>query len=303
MPVNDPGARVPDPVPDGQNVAAVIVTYHPEPGLPTRLAPLVGQVGSIVVVDNGSIKEELAPLYELEAQGMVAVIRNATNAGLATALNQGLRWVSERGFTWALTLDQDTEPESSLVEEAARVFGAFRDRHPAVIGAGRPETACPEDPGRPVAYVITAGALHSVRDWEALGGFRDDFFIDRIDVEFCLRARARGRAVVTSCRPTIRHAIGRPTRHRALMRWVSPSNHDPVRRYYITRNRVVIWITYWRQEPRFIAFDMWSALKEVVKLLIFEDQRRDKLGGIGRGVWDALRGRTGQLVTPRGNGG
>jgi hypothetical protein len=38
---------------------------------------------------------------------------------------------------------------------------------------------------------------------------------------------------------------------------------------------------------------MWSWLKEIVKLVLFEENRQEKLAYMARGGWDALRGRHG----------
>ncbi len=46
------------------SVCAVIVTYHPNAGMLENMAKVLTQVQDLVVVDNGSTAEELAPLRE-----------------------------------------------------------------------------------------------------------------------------------------------------------------------------------------------------------------------------------------------
>jgi rhamnosyltransferase len=286
-----------DPRPSANSVAAVIVTYHPDASLADRVRPLIGQVGAILIVDNGSSDSELASVDTLVREGVVGAIRNGRNVGVATALNQGLAWAEERGYSWALTLDQDTEPSPDVVPEAARVLETHGSHRIAVVGAGyhdgRPSRVRPPAAGYEVPAVITAGALHSLGVWQDLGGFRDDFFIDYVDVEFCLRARARGYAVFRSSRSTIRHAIGNPTTHQMGLRTFRPTNHSRRRRYYITRNRIIVWLAYARREPRYVAHDVKASAKELVKLILFEDDRPAKLRSVARGAWDGIRGATG----------
>lgn len=284
-----------DARPTALTVAAVVVTYHPDIGLYDRVRKLVGVVDAIVIVDNGSTPAELAQVDRLVRDGIAHAIRNGRNLGIATALNQGVAWAADRGYPWALTLDQDTTPGPDVVVEAARCFDVFQASRPAVIGASSDTSSCRADPGRVVTWVLTAGALHSVAAWVDLEGFREDFFIDYVDIEFCLRARANRRAVVAACRPTIRHAVGHPVVHRTPLGTFTPSNHDRVRRYYITRNRIHVWRTYWRTERRYVAFDIKAAGKELVKILMFEADRGRKLMSIGRGLVDAMRGVTGPL--------
>jgi rhamnosyltransferase len=205
-------------------------------------------------------------------------------------LNQGAAWVAARGFQWFLTLDQDTTPASTIVHEAARVFGAFPVPPPAVIGASSTTHRCEDDPGRSERIVITAGALNATGSWTAIGGFREDFFIDYVDVEYCLRARRSGYAVLISCRPTIEHEIGRPRLVKTPFRSFTPSNHDPVRRYYMTRNRIRVWRQYWRREGSYVAYDMRAAARELVKIMLFETRRVAKVRAVVRGTIDGFRG-------------
>jgi len=290
--------RVRDPRPSTESVAAVIVTYHPDAALADRVRPLIGQVGTILVVDNGSREMELAPLAVLVRDSLVDAIWNGRNLGVATALNQGLSWVADRGFAWALTLDQDTTPGPDLVAEAARVFDELSSPAPAVIGATSVTDAV-VDPGGAVTCVVTSGALHSVRAWATLGRFREDFFIDQVDIEFCLRARSKGYAILAARRPTVQHTIGHPTRHRTVLRSFTVTNHDRVRRYYMTRNRIHVWRRYWRRETGYVTEDMRRAAKELVKLVLFETDRAGKVHATLRGGIDGLRGLTGELRVAR----
>jgi rhamnosyltransferase len=281
------------PRPEPSCIGAVVVTHHPDPDLQDRVRALRDQVAAILIVDNGSATNELEAVRRLVDDGLVQVIFNKENRGLAMALNQGLAWGEEQGLAWIVTLDQDTTPGSNLVAAAGRVFNAHRVRPVAAIGAGwvsRPDVIpdCSDPGGVEVACVITSGTLHSVPIWRALGGFRDDFFIDYVDTEFCLRARAAEYSVVRACLPTMTHAVGNPTRHWFLVRSFTPSNHTRMRRYFITRNRILVWKKYARTEPAYVWFDIRAAWKEFVKIVLVEDDRRGKLVAIARGIGDAF---------------
>ena len=287
-----------DPRPEKSTVAAVIVTYHPQPGFAERIRNLAAQVGAVLIVDNASTPDEVEEIRAAVGGVSAEIIQNSVNVGLATALNQGVRWSAERGYAWALTLDQDTIAGPHLLGEAARVFDAFRADHPAVIGArahadqmARSSTA----PGRQTPVVITAGALNSVAAWRAVGGFRDDFFIDSVDSEYCLRARSRGYGVLIANTPTITHMIGQPSRHQTSIRAFWTSNHDRRRRYYITRNRIITWRRYAMREPRYVLYEIRETAKDLIKLCLVEDDRGGKLAAVARGLFDGLRGVGGEI--------
>ena len=96
--------------PQRDTICAVIVTYNPDAALPDRLGMIVEQVGSVVIVDNGSEPPALDMLRSLPPRENTQLIFNDENIGLASALNQGVERAREVGADWVLLLDHDTEP-------------------------------------------------------------------------------------------------------------------------------------------------------------------------------------------------
>ena len=85
-----------------------IVTYNPDiEKLKKNISRIAGQVCKLVIADNGSKNIEdikrLAAAFE-----NVSVILNYENFGIARALNQIMKWSSNNGGDWTITLDQDS---------------------------------------------------------------------------------------------------------------------------------------------------------------------------------------------------
>jgi rhamnosyltransferase len=288
--------------PTADNVVAVIVTLQPESDVIHHVEVLIGQVARIVVIDNGS-RPGSSPIFDsIATLGPVDVVRNPVNLGIARALNQGAEAAMDAGADWLLTLDQDAAPGPDIVRVAGGTFDAYpRPDRIAVIGSTSVADAArskrPIEPGRTwieATTVITAGSFLSLAASRALGGYRDDLFVDYVDIEFCLRARARGYRVVASRTPAMTHRIGRPTRRRIGPRVVTPTNHSAIRRYYITRNRFIVWRRYWRTDSHFVARDIVASQKELIKLLLFEEDRPAKIRAMLAGLRDGIRNVTGE---------
>jgi GT2 family glycosyltransferase len=64
---------------DKSAICAVVVTWNPDDGLGERLDRFRGQVGGVVVVDNGSEPRAIAMLVEAAARLGAHVIRNDSN--------------------------------------------------------------------------------------------------------------------------------------------------------------------------------------------------------------------------------
>lgn len=288
--------------PQGENVCAAIVTYQPDAGFPERVARIAHQVDSVVIIDNNSNSCVVSMLEDLASQRNIHLIVNDENLGLATALNQGMRWAMERRCQWVLLFDQDTVPEDSMVETLMSVYDDFEPKRKlAVIGsnfydiniqrvgfASRPNEVCSWAEKK---TVITSGSLLSTAAFEAVGPFREEFFIDYVDHEYCLRARSMGFTIVLATKPIMKHAVGAATVHRLLWKNLSTSNHSPLRRYYVTRNHLILAREYLCKEPGWVFATSYWLVKFNTRMLLFEDGRASKLRNVLLGIWHGLAGR------------
>lgn len=280
-------------------VCAVVVAYYPDEEFKARLRKLLPQVACVVIVDNTPAENAARQLDLPEGQANVHLISNRANLGISAALNQGLHHALSAGCKWALTLDQDTQCFADMVSTLLGVSAACTPT-PAVVGGNyldprskRPEVAIGEAGAFLVRKtVITSGCLVDVRHALAIGGFREDYFIDQVDHEFCLRARAHGHQVVISRKPVMTHSVGESGGVRLPLLGVLP-NHPPVRKYYIARNTVVTVRTYWRQEPEWCLRRLARLLLGLGGMALLEKQGFAKVRAFAGGVADGLRGRMG----------
>lgn len=280
------------------DVCAVVVTYHPDPGFPDRLGRVRPQVGRVVVVDNGSSPQAREMLRNAVGPD-VELILNDANLGVATALNQGVGRARDWSFQWALTLDQDSVVEPFLVQALLEAYNAFPMKEKvAVVGSNyydekRGKTLVPESPTQPPCLeqttVITSGSLISVDSYGMVGPFRNDFFIDHVDDEYCLRGRAIGYKVILCRRPVIRHSIGGAVGKRILGRTVWSSNHSAARRYFMARNFLWVARKYFSFRPGWVALRALRHAGFLLLMVLLEKERWGKIESSARGIRDGLR--------------
>lgn len=293
----------------------VVVTRNPDPGFAERIRSLLSQVAGAVVVDNASSGQGLERVRAIAGESRVRLVENRENRGIAAALNQGLREGADAGAGWALLMDQDSVPHEDLLETLFDALHAcpFRDRV-AVVGAGYrdvgtgrvsplPDDTATDGPWVERATVITAGSLVSLPIHREVGPFREDFFIDEVDHEYCLRARARGYRIIQARRVAMSHALGDSRVHRTPWGDAVTTGHSPERRYYMVRNHVTLAREYALREPRWVLGSLAARMATESRVLLLEPQRLRKLGAIGRGLLDGLLGRLGPLRDHRAGPG
>ena len=288
--------------PQPANICAIIVTYHPDEHFAERVGAIAAQVGSIVVVDNGSDAGERERIRALSPPCRYHCILNDANKGIATALNQGIAWAREQGDGYALTFDQDSRVCEDFTARLAQVYDAYPDKaRLAIVGAnythagqnlsGYPASDFTYGGGQgwhEVVMAITSGSLMSLAAYTQVGPFLDALFIDHVDTEYCLRARAKGFHIVVTDAPLMEHSVGQLTPRRVLGRQVWTFNYSPLRWYYRTRNHLYLLRRYLRQEPRWLGRTVNDLLRGWIKLLLLEDQKARKIAATLRGIRHGL---------------
>lgn len=298
MPENE-GMAVLPPAPSTETVCGVVVAYFPDDGFEARLQTILPQVGRLVIVDNTPDAVSLSPEMIAAWGERLHCIANHANRGVAAALNQGLEYALQIGCKWLLTLDQDTRCYPDMVAtllqvhevcepEAAVIGGNYFDsqNHQLKVATGG-DIECLEQ-----KTVITSGSLVNAGVAREVGGFREDYFIDQVDHEFCLRVRAHGYRVVISRKPVMEHSVGRPGGARLPLLGILP-NHPPLRKYYIARNTVVTVAEYWLREPDWCLRRSVRLLLGLLLMSTLEKQRLAKARAFAAGFMDGVRRRMG----------
>jgi rhamnosyltransferase len=296
---------VPEHPTSGKSICAVLVSFHPDPDLPSRVNGVLAQVGALVIVDNGSGEATLRMLRELSVNSRVALELNRENLGVACALNIGMRRARLLGYEWVLLLDQDSVPDSGMVEALIAAHASFPEpERLAVLGAGfrdvqspgtAPSASSPAGvPWEEAESVITSGSLLRLAIIDRLGAFRDEFFIDNVDSEYCFRARAKGYRVIKTRQPLMSHAIGASTHHAifGLQKWTS--NHSADRRYYMARNDTIMLKEYGRfRWGSWALKSLGRRVRTCKRVALYEDQKLAKIAAVAHGWWDGVRGKLG----------
>jgi rhamnosyltransferase len=282
-------------------ICAVIVTYHPSFQMIGRLSDVLAQTQGLVVVDNGSKLDELDLMRQASHIHGFQLIENRENLGIAEALNQGVRWAKSNGYPWVILFDQDSRITPDFVNQMFATWESHPDRdrvcstHPKYVD---PETDVEPvvrraSDGGPVTS-ITSGALMPTWVFDKIGWFASEYFIDEVDTEYCYRIRAQGYLIADSRHAVLLHHAGNPKRLSMLGFNFGPTHHSATRRYYMSRNRVVLYRKYLRIFPRWVLQSMNLSLRDTVKCFLAEENRALKFRNFLLGTWDGMIGKMGK---------
>jgi rhamnosyltransferase len=240
----------------------------------------------------------------------MALVRNGENQGLASAQNQGVRWAAERGFTHVFMLDQDSEPDGDCVERLLQALRGLAEKGvpvgtvgPRVLDnrtgreysfkrftfTGIKHEYCSADSDLvPADFVIASGSLTPMQALQAVGAMDDGLFIDRIDIDWCLRAAAMGYGVYGVCSARLRHEPGERSRRVWIGRWTEAAVHSPERTYYMIRNSILLYGKAYAP-LRWILNDVLWLSGVVMVSCVVAPARLRRLRLVAKGIWDGLR--------------
>lgn len=206
-------------------IAATIVVYRPEPDLLLALVrAIASDVERIFLYLNGPVSAPFAA--ECEAAAAPACLErlgDGANVGLGRAYNEAADAARNAGYDLLLLFDDDSTPAPGMPGRLAAAFDRAGDRI-ALVGP-RPHTVdtaggyklppaipnpAPLPPDlRDLSFLISSGSLIDLAAFAEIGPFREDFFIDGIDIEWCFRARSRGFRTVMAMDEEMPHRLGR----------------------------------------------------------------------------------------------
>lgn len=288
-------------LPARHELCAVVTTYHPDARFAEYLSGISAQCNEVIIVDNGSAGQAGDMLRTISRVG-VFLIEMGSNTGLGAALNHGIVQARTRGYSWVVLFDQDSLPLGDMAETFCTILSAHPEpRKVAIIGSSfidrNRQTSDParnESPEKTAwkekKRVITSGMLLSLGAFEKLGPFREDFFVDTIDHEYCYRARAKGWHVLQAGVPLLSHSVGNYRRHRFLGAQVWRSHHSALRCYFMTRNPLLL---AWDQHAYAkLLRGGFKAIKNSLLILLFEENKLEKLAATLSGYRDGLLRRT-----------
>lgn len=273
-------------------ICCLIITYNPEDFLFELINTLENQVDKILIVDNNSSLDTIEKVTQPIVGKNVELIRNNQNLGIATALNQGILRAKEMGYEWVVTFDQDSRPFTHIIKILNEVYFSYPDKAKiGAIGINFPiasgESYYPQSSDKKYSerdYLITSGCLMSIEAFSLVGNFRDDFFIDNVDLEYSLRLKKNGKISLITNEWGMKHSPGHPLIKRIFGKELMSTNHSSLRRYYMGRNHVILTKMYLMRYPYFIAKLNFFFCLSIFKILLIEQNKMDKIKASFKGI-------------------
>lgn len=269
-------------------IAAVVVLFNPDVDVVQNISSYIACVEKVYIIDNSNFSNEHL-FRTLPFTDSLEYVFNNGNLGIAKALNIGCELAIKAGMQWVLTMDQDSRflnLDSKIISPVLNTVDSHIVLYyPNVLLEGVVYDRYIMENNEPI-IVMTSGNFINLKAYQIVAGFDDKLFIDYVDIDYCLKLRAAGYAIALLPDAYLAHELGQSKSVTLLTFKAIVTNHSSLRRYYITRNRLYVSKKYKTVSSVFTKTEKRIFINDLLKILLFEDQKISKLKSIFRGYKD-----------------
>ena len=260
-----------------KNIAGVVVLYNPGKDVVGNIQSYIDWISYLYIIDNSEnsnsfIKEAFSGNTKVE------YIYNNNNIGIAAALNIAVEKAVKSGYNFLLTMDQDSVFEEGSLKSLFMILtdsssiGIYSPFHKNRFFTSPPRTAGMEE----VSDVMTSGNILNLSAVSKAGKFKEEYFIDFVDVEYCFRLRKNGFKIMRVNNSFLIHNEANLSKRKFFGFSIYPSNHSDIRWYYKIRNYLYTKKEYQKYFEDYFVDKKKYVLNNILKVLFFEKRKIKK---------------------------
>lgn len=302
------------------NVTVVVVTYNRLSLLKRCISALQAQTctpATMIVVNNASTDGTQRYIDDLagEHPNQIRAMHLDENTGGAGGFSEGLRLALANGGDWIWMMDDDAEPHSEALQELMKVAdnpanlygslavnGGDTSWSTTLLGKDQrvvDKAADVPDRSRVQSLPFLGFLVH--RDLVNRIGLPDaGYFIAADDIEYCMRAERAGAEIIIAGKSRIEHPKSDRYIARVPGRNLVCLKLPPWKRYYDTRNRLLIARKYYG--IKLVTQTIPGSFMRLWAALAHEPRKLSQLWAFTAGFVDGLLGLKGKRHSKWGIG-
>lgn len=265
-------------------IAGILILYNPQKNFINNIKTYINNLETLYIIDN-SLKENAISMEEIKLKKII-YIKNKKNLGIAKALNLGIKEIlKNKKIKYILTMDQD----SSFKDDQFKDFyeQVLKEKDEKIVIYSPIHTMKNKILSDKNKVVMTSGNILKIKNLKTVGLFCEDFFIDEVDHEFCYRIYEKGFNIKVFKNIFLEHQLGERKKSNIIL----GTNHNSIRRYYITRNKLYMIKKYPFLKNRYL----FHLTLSFIRILFFETEKNQKIKFFIKGIKDYLKQKKGAL--------
>lgn len=276
-------------------LAALVILYYPDTNLVRNIKTYIDSVDLLILWDNTPEKDRKeTDISDIECREKIVRMGTGENTGLGKPINEAVRYLSGKGYTHLLSLDQDSFFKGNSIEEYINRIKQFGEDKKVIfstnyfiLSQNKPYYSI-TDSADTVPASMNSGSIYPLDIFGETGPFNEDLVVWGIDSEFCWRAGKKGIPTICFKNILLQHDLGKQHKKHILFgKEVFPNEYSPDRSYYNVRNGIILH----RQYPdriKLMPHLKYHFFKRFVFILLYEKDKAAKLYAITQGLADGI---------------
>lgn len=273
----------------------IVILYYPDEEVKQNILSYLTHLDKLILWENTPLPDRKDLLFDPLTEQKIIRRDQGKNVGMGVPLNSAVRYGWENGYTHLLTMDQDSCFETGMFRTFLQSICLLEEGNRASFSANTHPYEASQPESEEIDICITSGTIYKLSVFEEVGLFREDFFIDGIDTEFCFRLRKYGKKAIRVNTVYMHHVLGKVTVTPFLWGKLISPNYPARRTYYLVRNTLYLrylYPGYPQAKGTFKAILFWRPLT----ILLVEPDKYRKFKAIFLGLFHAFRRKTGEYT-------
>lgn len=277
---------------DKLKVAGAVVLYNPTDEDISNIKSYLKDIDILYVMDN-SLKENKKRLPKSKK---IEYIFNNANLGIAEPLNKAASLARNKNYKWLLTMDQDTHFKEGVVKEIKERIQKIDCSEIAIVTPWHKTKLKTKKTSKKIDNpldVMTSGNFVNLEIHQKIGGFKNELFIDGVDIEYCLNIAKNNYKIQRYNDLEIDHNLGNICYRKFFKKDLLITNHSAMRRYYQCRNYHYIKDEYKNDFTEFCNI-LVKVKATILGIILYEDDKINKIKAYYKGYRDYKLGKKGR---------
>lgn len=280
-------------------ICAVVVLYNPCTSVINNIDSYVHELDKVFIYDN-STKKNLEVIESLSKFSNISIIEKDDNFGLSVAFNETSMIAKEQGYTWMITLDQDSVAKSGMVKAMREyVDSNLCDDNVAIVAPVVNDIDDSKEVQRNYytycEKVIQSGAMHNLNIMHKIGSYDENIFIDEVDSEYCVRCIINGYKIIKLNNALLMH---NQQDEKVVKKFIEGTivyinKFSSDRYYYKYRNALYCYDKYKDMYPLY-ALDCQNSIRKIGLQLKYDENFKEHDEAVKQAISDYENGRWGK---------
>ena len=258
-------------------LASCAILYNPDiEELEINIREYIDNVEILILWLNSTLSDEQKKHLLIDSK--IVFMGDGTNVGISYALNAIFNWCISNSYTHILTMDQDSRwINFDGFLNYVKMNGGYIQYGPQINKCN--SVIC----GKKVDFLITSGSTFNISKVLKIGGFRKDFFVDGIDIDFGYKAKINNEQIILVSGVCLEQQFG-------TRKSLNISTYSPNRLLEIVKTHWIIFRDYFPFSFQMI-IDLVREyyIKMPIKIILFRNDRIKCFSALFKGTMEGLK--------------